>query len=310
MLLNDFRNTENLLKMPEKDKIQKHRKRNTRNVLIHLFSIGDMLARMWRGWRWICAMWWSHIQHYTWRLVYLWKTEILEYWLLDAVSARCMDIIFSFIHFTVKDGVMFLLGVWIKHRLSSYRLYSWWSIIMVNNRWSKAVDHALPWPQNGAWNSDQRPQYRVNSIPVCHGLSHTRRSSNHERQHGGQRRHVTVCSVRSLLSPTLPPPKTCGAEHTFAMKDEEQSYCVMPILQCIASHQLPGLLPNGCWNASGIENQSLVFNLNFFGTCVIVSSTHTFMRQVEFSRELHMHLSCCWCNCVFSTFFVCNSNTG
>jgi len=42
----DFRSVEGLLKMPEKDKIQRQRKRNTKNVLIHSFFIGDLLAKM------------------------------------------------------------------------------------------------------------------------------------------------------------------------------------------------------------------------------------------------------------------------
>jgi len=37
---------EKLLKMPEKDKIQRHRKKNTKSVLIPSFFIGELLARM------------------------------------------------------------------------------------------------------------------------------------------------------------------------------------------------------------------------------------------------------------------------
>jgi len=42
----DFRSMENLPEMPEKDRIQRPRKKNTRSILIHLFFIGDLLARM------------------------------------------------------------------------------------------------------------------------------------------------------------------------------------------------------------------------------------------------------------------------
>jgi len=57
----------NLQEMPENAKTQKHRKRSTKSVHIHLFSIGDLLAGMWKDWQWICGMWWSHTQHHTWR---------------------------------------------------------------------------------------------------------------------------------------------------------------------------------------------------------------------------------------------------
>jgi len=46
VLRNDCRNMENPLKMPEKDRIQRLRKKNTKSVLIRLFFIGDLLARM------------------------------------------------------------------------------------------------------------------------------------------------------------------------------------------------------------------------------------------------------------------------
>jgi len=66
-----FRNMESLPKMPERDKIQKHKKKTTKNVRTRLFFIADLLARMWKDWRWTCGMSWSRIQPRTWRFVYL-----------------------------------------------------------------------------------------------------------------------------------------------------------------------------------------------------------------------------------------------
>jgi len=82
-LLNGFRNLANRLKMPEKDKTQRHRKKNTKIVRIRLCFIVVLLARTWKDWCWICAMWWSRTQRHTWR--FQWPSVIFRYNCISAV---------------------------------------------------------------------------------------------------------------------------------------------------------------------------------------------------------------------------------